>query len=57
MSYSNQDIHNEFITKQTKSTEKPLPTLEYSLKSISWHLKTISDTLAALREILEKKCL
>jgi hypothetical protein len=34
---------------------KPLPTLEYSLKSISWHLKTIADAVVAMREILEKK--
>jgi len=27
---------------------KPLPSIEYSLKTISWHLKVISENLAKL---------
>jgi hypothetical protein len=32
--------------------EKPLPSVEYSMKNISWHLKTISENLARLTEHL-----
>jgi uncharacterized protein YdaU (DUF1376 family) len=41
MSYNNQN-----------SDPKPLPSTEYSLKNLSWHLKTISENLAKLTEHL-----
>ena len=31
---------------------KPLPSTEYSLKSISWHLKTIAEALSVLNQNL-----
>lgn len=31
-----------------------IPTTEYSLKSISWHLKTISERLERLGNLFEK---
>ncbi len=35
--------------------QKELPSIEYSLKSISWHLKTLADDVHKLREIAEKR--
>jgi hypothetical protein len=31
--------------------EKPLPSVEYTLKNISWHLKVISESLTKLVEL------
>jgi hypothetical protein len=31
--------------------EKPMPSTEYSLKSISWHLKEISESLKTITRI------
>lgn len=46
---------NYSTTPQQKPDPKPLPTVEYSLKSISWHLKTIADVVVAMKEMMEKK--
>jgi hypothetical protein len=34
--------------------QKAPPTVEYSLKSVSWHLKTISDELIKLNGLLSQ---
>lgn len=34
--------------------KKELPSTEYSLKSISWHLKTFSDMTKSVDETLKK---
>lgn len=35
-----------------QSSDKPLPSIEYSLKSIGWNIKVISETLVKILQII-----
>ena len=41
------------VWRMSSQTQTNIPTAEYSLKSISWHLKTISERLDKANTLLE----
>lgn len=43
------------MSDASQQNNKPMPTIEYSLKSISWHLKTIVEEIRLLREDMKNK--
>jgi hypothetical protein len=45
--------YNQFNSGETE--KKAPPTVEKSLNNISWHLKTLSENLLGIKEMLEKR--